>query len=80
MEQVGFDPLRIHSSIHTKAHNHQNKNHPTNHRIVNDAVNNFKINTLDWQEHSMSMFVGDDSNSRKTEILIWRKQGDWTMW
>lgn len=80
MEQVGFDPLKIHSSVHTKAHNHKDNSHPTNHVIVNDATTNFKIYTLDWEAHRLRMFVGDDSNPLRTEILFWNKQDDWTKW
>jgi hypothetical protein len=84
MEQVGFDPLKIHASVHTKAYNHRMKphaNHPTHAVTVNDAVNNFKVYTLDWEPHRLRMFVGDDqSNAMKTEILVWNKQGDWTKW
>jgi len=83
MEQVGFDPLKIHASVHTKVHNHRTKpypTHPTNAVTVNDAVNNFKVYTLDWELHRLRMFVGDDLNPMKTEILFWNKQGDWTKW
>src|SRR5438128_1252819 len=47
MEQVGYDPLRIHSTVHTKANNHMLNNHPSNSIIVNDAISNFKIYTLE---------------------------------
>jgi beta-glucanase (GH16 family) len=80
MEQVGFDPYKIHASVHTKAHNHRANSHPVNHVIVNDAVTNFKIYTLDWEPHRLSMYVGDESNPLQTRILFWDKQGDWTKW
>lgn len=81
MEQVGFDPLKIHASVHTKVHNHQMNSHPTHAVTVHDAVTNFKIYTLDWEPHRFRMFVGDnESNPMKTEILFWNKQGDWTKW
>ena len=79
MEQVGFDPLKIHASVHTKANNHMLNTHPVNHVIVNDVVTNFKFYTLDCEEDRLRMFVGDDeSNPLKTEILFWNKQNDWT--
>ena len=78
MEQVGYDPLRIHSTVHTKANNHMLGNHPSHSVIVGDATSNFKIYTLDWEENRIRMFVGDDLNSLKTEILLRKKTGDWT--
>jgi hypothetical protein len=80
MEQVGYDPLRIHSSVHTKANNHMLGNHPTHSVIVNDAVSNFKIYTLDWHADKLEMFVGDENNPFLTRIFVWNKHGDWTTW
>jgi Glycosyl hydrolases family 16 len=80
LEQVGFDPLRIHSNIHTKANNHMTGNGIGNSVLVNDAVSNFKIYTLDWNVDKIEMFVGDEANPLSTRILVWNKQGDWTKW
>jgi len=80
MEQVGYDPLRIHSTVHTKANNHMLNNEPTNSVIVNDATQNFKIYTLDWNVDKIEMFVGDEANPFQTRILVWNKSGDWTTW
>lgn len=80
MEQVGYDPLRIHSTIHTQANNHMKNTQATNSIIVNDAVSNFQIYTLDWCVNKIEMFVGDDAKPLANRILIWNKQGDWTKW
>jgi licheninase len=80
MEQVGYDPFRIHSTVHTKANNHMLNNHPSNSVIVGDATSNFKIYTLDWNVDKMEMFVGDEANPFQTRIFIWNKHGDWTTW
>jgi licheninase len=80
MEQVGYDPLRIHSTVHTQANNHMKNTHPSNSIIVNDAISNFKIYTLDWNVDKIEMFVGDDNNPLANRIFIWNKQGDWTKW
>ena len=80
MEQVGFDPLRIHSTVHTKANNHMLGNHPSNSVIVPDAVSNFKIYTMDWHADKIEMFVGNESHPLQTRIFIWNKQGNWTTW
>jgi hypothetical protein len=70
MEQVGFDPLRIHSSVHTQANNHILGTHPTHSVIVSDAISNFKIYTLDWNVDKIEMFVGDEADPFATRIFI----------
>jgi hypothetical protein len=80
MEQVGYDPLRIHSTVHTKAYNHMLHNQPTNSIIVDGVTQNFKIYTLDWNVDKIEMFVGDEANPFQTRIFIWNKFGDWTSW
>jgi hypothetical protein len=81
MEQVGYDPNRIHSTVHTKAFNHMLGNHPSHSVIVGDATNNFKIYTLDWNVDKIEMFVGDEGNPFQTRIFLWEKQGrDWQAW
>lgn len=80
MEQVGYDPLRIHSTVHTKANNHMLGNHPSNAVTVNDAVSDFKIYTMDWHVDRLEMFVGDEANPFQTRIFVWNKHGDWTTW
>lgn len=80
MEQVGYEPTRIHSSVHTQANNHMSNNHPTHSVNVNDATKKFKIYTLEWEPDKMQMFVGDDRNAFQTRIFIWNKQGDWKKW
>jgi hypothetical protein len=80
MEQVGYDPHRIHSTVHTKANNHMLGNHPSNSVIVNDSISNFKIYTLDWNMDKIEMFVGKKINSLHRRIFVWNKHGDWTTW
>jgi hypothetical protein len=80
MEQVGYDPYRIHSTVHTKANNHMLGNHPSNSVIVNDSISNFKIYTLDWNMDKIEMFVGNKINSLHRRIFVWNKHGDWTTW
>jgi hypothetical protein len=55
-------------------------NHPTNSVIVNDAVSNFKIYTLEWSVDKLEMFVGNEDNPFETRIFVWNKHGDWTTW
>lgn len=80
MEQVGYDPLRIHGTVHTKGYNHMLGNHPSHSLVIDDAVSNFKIYTLDWNENRIEMFIGDESNPFQRSLFYWNKFGDWTAW
>ncbi|CAM4830302.1 unnamed protein product [Rotaria magnacalcarata] len=81
MEQVGFDPNRIVSSVHTAAFNHMKNSQPTNGVQVHDACNDFKIYTLDWTSDKLEMFVGDDNNPFFQRVLTWERKGqNWEGW
>jgi hypothetical protein len=55
-------------------------NHPTNSVIVNDAISDFKIYTLEWNVDKLEMFVGNEHNPFERRIFVWNKHGDWTTW
>ena len=81
MEQVGFEPNKVVSSVHTAAFNHMKNSQPTHSVYVPDACDNFKIYTLDWAPDKLEMFVGDDNNPFVQKILIWEKNGhNWEGW
>ncbi len=81
MEQVGYDPYTVHSTVHTQAYNHMKHNAPTNAVQVNNDITDFNIYTLQWGVDQMEMFVGNETNPFQTRVLIWEKQGrDWTAW
>ncbi|CAF2033691.1 unnamed protein product [Rotaria magnacalcarata] len=66
MEQVGFDPNRIVSSVHTAAFNHMKNSQPTN-----------GVQTSD----KLEMFVGDDNNPFFQRVLTWERNGqNWEGW
>ena len=48
MENVGFDPLRIHASIHTAAYNHTIGTQKTASVAVADPSQDFHVYSLDW--------------------------------
>ncbi|CAF3470827.1 unnamed protein product [Rotaria sp. Silwood2] len=81
MEQVGFEPNKIVSSVHTAAFNHMRGSQPTNSVHVHDACDNFKIYTLDWTADKLEMFVGGESNPFEQRVLIWEKgTHSWEGW
>ncbi|CAF4096181.1 unnamed protein product [Rotaria sordida] len=80
MEQVGYDLLRIHSTVHTQAYNHMKGTQKGLSIIVSDAVSNFKIYTLNWNPNKIEMYAGDDTNPFANHIFTWNKEGDRTQW
>jgi hypothetical protein len=81
MLQRGYDPLHIESAVNTKAHNWLLLNQPINKVTVPDVTTNFKVYTLNWNDHELETFVGDDDDPFRTRILFWPKlEGNWTRW
>jgi len=75
MEQVGYDPYSIHSTVHTLAYNYMKNNQPTNTVVtVSNAITSFNIYTLQGGVDKIEMFVGSDANSIQTKILTWNKK------
>ena len=80
MQQVGYDPLTIHSTLQTEAYNGVKHNAPSYGVPVSDAITNFKIYTLQWAVDKLEIFVGYEANPFQTRILVWTKSGDWASW
>lgn len=57
MEEVGYDPNRIHSSIHTTAYNHKEGTQRTATKIVHGAEGNYHVYALEWTEDYIKGFV-----------------------
>lgn len=79
-EQVGVEPTKIHSTVHTQGYNWMKHNQPTNAVTVGNAATDFNIYSLQWDVNKVQMFVGDAAQPYKTRILVWDKKGDWTAW
>jgi beta-glucanase (GH16 family) len=48
MENVGFDPLRIHSSVHTTAYNHTIGTQKTASLSIANPADDFHVYTMEW--------------------------------
>jgi beta-glucanase (GH16 family) len=57
MENVGFDPLRIHASVHTAAYNHTIGTQRTTSVTVADPWDEFHVYTLDWYADRIEVAV-----------------------
>ncbi|CAF0844713.1 unnamed protein product [Adineta steineri] len=82
MEQVGYDPSKVHSSVHTKANNGRDGNNPSHSIDINDATTEYKVYTLQWDSDKIEMFVSnDETNAFDKSIFKWEKgDKDWTQW
>ncbi len=59
MEHVGYDPLKIHANIHTKAYNHVLGTNKGQMIVVDSPWTDFHIYALEWYEDHMDFFYDD---------------------
>ena len=75
MEHVGYDPGRIHGSVHMNKYNHLNNNAKGASVIVSDAETAFHDYSIDWTPTRID-FAIDDS-----VYFTYRNEDDgWTSW
>lgn len=59
MENVGFDPNRIHANIHTAAFNHADGTNKGASILVEEPYANFHVYAVEWYEDRMDFFVDE---------------------
>lgn len=59
MEHVGFDPGRVHGTIHTEAYNHHKKTQKEGIITIPDCQDEFHVYAIDWRENKIDFFVDD---------------------
>lgn len=75
MENVGFDPDRIHANIHTKSYNHVLKTNKGDSISVSAPYNEFHVYAIEWFENRIDFFVDD------TKYFSFAKEGTgWKTW
>jgi beta-glucanase (GH16 family) len=57
MEQVGFEPDRIHASTHSAKYNWKNGNQPTATTLVTGATTGFHVYALEWRPGRIDAYV-----------------------
>jgi beta-glucanase (GH16 family) len=57
MENVGFDPLRIHASVHTAAYNHTIGTHKTASVATANPADDFHVYSMEWHADRIEAFV-----------------------
>ena len=59
MEHVGYDPNRVHFSIHTEAYNHTKNTQKSNNRVIPTAMTEFHIYRMDWSAYAVRGYYDD---------------------
>ena len=57
MEHVGYDPEKVHASIHTSAYNHVRGTQKSAFKMVPGATDDFHIYRVDWTPYSVKGFI-----------------------
>jgi beta-glucanase (GH16 family) len=57
MEHVGYDPNKIHSSVHTSAYNHTRNTQRTSSKIIPDATDSFHVYRVDWTPYAIRSYI-----------------------
>jgi beta-glucanase (GH16 family) len=59
MEHVGYDPNRVHFSVHTEAYNHTKNTQKSNNRIIPTAMTEFHTYRMDWTPYAVRGYYDD---------------------
>lgn len=60
MEHVGYDPNRVHITMHTQAYNHTINTQRTGIRQVDGAIGNFHVYRTDWTPDAIRGYIDDE--------------------
>jgi len=75
MEHVGYNPGKVHASIHTKAYNHRINTQKTAITTVSDFDQAFHVYSLDWNKDSLTVSVDNKPyftfNNEKSGYAAW---------
>ncbi|MEJ7770134.1 MAG: glycoside hydrolase family 16 protein [Chitinophagaceae bacterium] len=59
MENVGFDPEKIHTNIHTKAYNHVLKTNKGKATPISQPHHNFHVYAIEWSKTAIDFFIDE---------------------
>ncbi len=62
MENVGYDPDRVHANVHCEKYNHTKGNGKGHSLIVSAPYENFHIYALEWTEDRVDFYVDDQKH------------------
>ncbi|HYK56934.1 MAG TPA: glycoside hydrolase family 16 protein, partial [Flavisolibacter sp.] len=59
MEQVGFEPQKLHISVHTEAYNHVKGTQKTATTIIPSATDDFHLYRVDWTPEDIKGYIDE---------------------
>jgi beta-glucanase (GH16 family) len=59
MEHVGYDPGKVHFSVHTSAYNHTRNTQRSSNKMVPTAMDAFHVYRVDWTPYAVRGFIDD---------------------
>lgn len=75
MEHVGFDPQRVHFTVHTERYNHMNGNQKGANRILNNPITDFFVYSMEWFPSQANFFANGE------KIFTFSNEGSgWQAW
>jgi len=74
MEYVGYDPTKIHGTVHTQAFNHSIGTQVGTSYPLSDAETNFHVYTLDWSETKIDLYVDEN------KYFTFNSSSEWEKW
>lgn len=60
MEHVGYDPDRVHITMHTQAYNHTIDTQRTGIKLVDGAIGDFHVYRTDWTPDAIRGYIDDE--------------------
>ena len=60
MEHVGYDPNRVHITMHTQAYNHTINTQRTGIKLVDGAIGDFHVYRTDWTPDAIRGYIDDE--------------------
>lgn len=74
MEHVGYDPGRVHGTVHTKAYNHSIGTQKGGNLVIPDAQSAFHNYAIEWNADTIMFFI----DSQK--YFMFTRGADWAEW
>ncbi len=75
LENVGYDPKRVHANVHTETYNHTKNNGKGNNILVNEPWSEFHVYAMEWYEDRLEFFFDN------TRFLVYKNEkkgvGSW---
>jgi len=73
MEHVGYDPGRVHGTVHTKAYNHSIGTQKGGNLVIADAQSAFHTYAIEWNADTIMFYIDSQKYFMFTRESTWEK-------